>query len=119
MITAEQLKEMRERAIAWASDRGGNLVTREKAIGEDHMALDVLALLAEMERLTKHEAHINEEYQTMKDVLRAEHEACKRLRTALREACDHWEAWMTAEGRGPEPQRQRLDEIRKLAGGTP
>jgi chorismate mutase len=45
--------------------------------------------------------------------IRDEHD---RLRSLLREACDQWEAWLTAEGRGPQPQRDRLAQIRAEAG---
>ena len=43
----------------------------------------LLAANAECERMTKHVAHNDEEYLVMEDVLRAEHEECKRLRVEL------------------------------------
>lgn len=52
MIDADEITDMRERALAWATDKyTGLVITRERAIGEDHMALDVLDLVAEVSRL--------------------------------------------------------------------
>jgi hypothetical protein len=52
-MTDEELADARERADAWLNDNDGfPRVTRDWAVGEDHMALDVLDLLAEVERLT-------------------------------------------------------------------
>lgn len=43
-------------------------------------------LRAELDRLNKYIATHDEEYLAMKDVLRAEHEACVRMRQELEEA---------------------------------
>ncbi len=52
-MTNDELADMRERAESWLCEvKGGPLViTRDKAIGEESMALDVLDLIAEINRL--------------------------------------------------------------------
>lgn len=47
------------------------------------------AALAEVERMRKYVEHNDEEYRTMKEVLRAEHEACQRMRL-VHEAAVAW-----------------------------
>src|SRR6185312_16586972 len=56
MIDAETLRDMRMRALAWVTgtsrvDGGQTIMSREDAINEQDMALDVLDLLDEVERL--------------------------------------------------------------------
>lgn len=56
-------------------------------------------LRGEVARMERHVAHNDEEYRTMKDVLRAEHEECKRLRALLATPCDTEVTWHN-NGRG-------------------
>ena len=61
-MTSDDIKDMRARAFAWASrpsadPNGEVLVRREDAINEEHLALDVLELIAEIERLRETLAH--------------------------------------------------------------
>jgi len=106
-MTALDLKDMRERAEAWATDKhSGVRVSRDRAIGEDHMALDVLDLIAEVERL--------------KAALAATSITDLELRTRLLEACD---LFTHKADLGPyggvagiaKSQRMRINELRKLA----
>ncbi len=52
-ITPEQLQDMRERAERWLPMlySSGQRITRENAINEDHMALDVIDLINEVGEL--------------------------------------------------------------------
>ena len=77
--------------------------------GEDHICEPIVRMLngygeaiAEIDRLNAYVAHNDEEYRTMKEVLRAEHAECQRLRGLLVEACDIGEryvkdAWPTIQ----------------------
>lgn len=49
-MTNDEIDDIRNRAHAWI---GNQPLTRDNAIGEDHMALDMLELIAEVERLRK------------------------------------------------------------------
>lgn len=60
-------------------------------------------LRGEVARMEKHVAHNDEEYRTMKDVLRAEHEECKRLRGEVEKMRPVYEAavgWFKATHTG-------------------
>lgn len=58
-----------------------NLAFNLKVAGEINEARQQRdSALADVARMTKYVAAHDEEYQTMKDVLRAEHEACQRMR---------------------------------------
>ncbi len=61
--------------------------TYYETIGELTAALD--SALADVARMRKHVEHNDEEYRTMKEVLRAEHEACQRMRPVY-EAAKTW-----------------------------
>lgn len=60
--------------------------------GVQKIAAALLSAHAELERMRTHVAHNDEEYKTMKDVLRAEHEECQRLRAELDRMRPVWEA---------------------------
>lgn len=70
--------ELAECANAWRPEV--RLVGNVRADSISLICRALLALHAEVERLTKYVAHNDEEYATMKDVLRAEHQECQRLR---------------------------------------
>ena len=48
---SDHYRDMKERAEKWIHVAGAPIVTRDSAIGEEHMALDVLELLDEMAKL--------------------------------------------------------------------
>jgi hypothetical protein len=50
-LTNRQLSEMEARAKRWTRWAFGNVMPREAAHGEEHVALDVLELIAEVKRL--------------------------------------------------------------------
>jgi hypothetical protein len=52
-IVTIDLNAARERAEAWVRNRDGSCVTRDTALGEDHMALDVLDLARDNARLQR------------------------------------------------------------------
>lgn len=51
--------------------------------------------------------------------LRSAENRVAELEVALREACDSWEAWLSAEGRGPAPQHERIAACRAVLDGKP
>jgi hypothetical protein len=52
-MTNDELAEARRRAMYWIEPGYCEPVTRETAINEEHLALDVIALLSHVEQLTK------------------------------------------------------------------
>ncbi len=58
-------------------------LAKEESSLADSMIREANRLRAECEQMRKYVAHHDEEYLTMKAVLRAEHEECQRLRAAL------------------------------------
>ncbi len=93
-MTAADLEKMRKGAESWLGGQGRTIsrVTRETALGEEHMALDVLDLIAEVER----------------------------LRAALHEACDIGERFIEDTHRSyeampwPDTVVARFAELRKV-----
>lgn len=71
-------------------------------------------LVADFARGSPDEAQLTAEATNLLPAALARIEELERL---AREACDYWEAWMTAEGHGPQPARDRLAEIRAAVEG--
>lgn len=120
-----------ENTVVSASDEGSNMREQRDVATPADLMLVVAAVngyepaLAEVQRLRKHVAHNDEEYATMKDVLRAEHEACKQLRSALSEACDLYDYALRIEpaiedGGHPDTYTggERIAELRAVGGAT-
>lgn len=89
-------KEMRERALGWLTNRyTGAVTTREKAIGEEHLALDVLDLLEERARVQMHVRELSSfvvearrKLEAVRAELRRETHAWLKANSALGEVLD-------------------------------
>lgn len=80
-MTPEERLNARARALGWATNKyNGKVVKREDAIGEEHLALDVLELIDEATSTI----HLIRGMMAGADALRAERD---QLRAALMSAC--------------------------------
>jgi hypothetical protein len=85
-MTDEDLKDMRVRANQWIHVSGEPAVTRATALNEEHLALDVVELIDEVERLRKEAEGLAANWtlcEVRNDQLEAVYEAAKAWRAVV------------------------------------